>query len=98
MLLNLTAPFDYEFFRHGLLAATMVGALCGLVGTFVVLRRMRYIGHGMAHAGSGGAAVGYVPGRNLLLAAGPRGAARERGWRPQAGAELLGEPRHAKRG
>jgi ABC-type Mn2+/Zn2+ transport system permease subunit len=64
------APFNYEFFRHGLLAATLVGGLCGLVGTYVVLRRMSYIGHGMSHAVFGGAVVGYVLGWNFYLVAG----------------------------
>ncbi len=73
MLLGLTAPFDYEFFRHGLIAATLVGSLCGLVGTFVVLRRMSYIGHGMSHAVFGGAVVGYVLGWNFYLVAGAWG-------------------------
>src|SRR5438270_11983182 len=70
VLLSLTEPFDYEFFRHGLLAATLVGGLCGLVGTYVVLRRMSYIGHGMSHAVFGGAVVGYVLGWNFYLVAG----------------------------
>ena len=70
MLFDLRNPFAYEFFRHGLLAATLVGALCGLVGTYVVLRRMSYIGHGMSHAVFGGAVVGYVLGWNFYLVAG----------------------------
>ena len=73
MLLNLGSPFEYEFFRHGLLAATLVGSICGLVGTFVVLRRMSYIGHGMSHAVFGGAVVGYVLGWTFYLVAGAWG-------------------------
>ncbi|HLZ72005.1 MAG TPA: metal ABC transporter permease [Dehalococcoidia bacterium] len=73
MFLDLFAPFDYEFFRHGLLAATLVGGLCGLVGAFVVLRKMSYIGHGMSHAVFGGAVVGYVLGWNFYLIAGAWG-------------------------
>lgn len=69
-LLNLAEPFEFEFFRHALLAATMCGALTGLVGVFVVLRRMSYIGHGMSHSVFGGAVVGYVAGFNFYLAAG----------------------------
>lgn len=69
-LISLTEPFEYEFFRHALLAATMVGALTGLIGTYVVLRRMSYIGHGMSHSIFGGAVVGYVAGWNFYLAAG----------------------------
>jgi len=65
-----TDPLAFEFFRRALLAATLVGALTGLVGVFVVLRRMSYIGHGMSHAVFGGAVVGYVAGFNFYLAAG----------------------------
>ncbi|MFQ5853523.1 MAG: metal ABC transporter permease, partial [Candidatus Binatia bacterium] len=46
----LSLPFQYEFFRNGLMAAIVVGALCGFVGVYVVLRKMSYIGHGLAHA------------------------------------------------
>ena len=46
----LTDPWKYAFFRHGLEAGTLAGALCGLVGVYVVLRRMSYIGHGLSHA------------------------------------------------
>lgn len=65
-----TDPLAFEFFRRALIAATMVGALTGLIGVFVVLRRMSYIGHGMSHAVFGGAVVGYVAGFNFYLAAG----------------------------
>jgi len=65
-----TDPLQYEFFWHGLIAATLVGALCGMVGVYVVLRRMSYIGHGMSHAVFGGAVVGYVLGWNFYLVAG----------------------------
>lgn len=63
-------PLQFEFFRRALLAATLVGGLTGLVGVFVVLRRMSYIGHGMSHAVFGGAVVGYAAGFNFYLAAG----------------------------
>ncbi len=66
----LTEPFGYEFFRHGLLAATLVGALCGLMGVFIVLRRMSYIGHGLSHSVFGGAVVSYVLSLNFYIGAG----------------------------
>ena len=62
-------PFAYEFFARGMLAATMVGALCGLVGVYVVLRRMSYIGHGLAHAIFGGAVVSFVLSFNFYIGA-----------------------------
>ncbi len=65
-----TEPLEFEFFRRALLGATMVGALTGLIGVFVVLRGMSYVGHGLSHAVFGGAVVGYVVGFNFYLAAG----------------------------
>lgn len=63
-------PFEFEFFRHGFAVAVLAGALCGLVGTFVVLRGMSYLGHGLSHAVFGGAALGSVLGVGYYLAAG----------------------------
>ncbi len=62
-------PFSYEFFVRGLIAATLVGGLCGLIGVYIVLRRMAYIGHGLSHAVFGGAVVSYVMSFNFFLGA-----------------------------
>lgn len=62
-------PLQYEFFVRGLIAATVVGALCGLVGVYIVLRRMSYIGHGLSHAVFGGAVVSYVMSFNFYIGA-----------------------------
>ena len=69
----LLAPLNYEFFRHGLIAATLTGALCGLMGVYIVLRRMSYIGHGLSHAVFGGAVVSALLGWNFFLGAGAWG-------------------------
>ncbi|MCH9639873.1 MAG: metal ABC transporter permease [Betaproteobacteria bacterium] len=66
-------PLSYTFFRHGLLAAVMVGALCGLIGVHVVLRGMSYVGHGLSHAAFGGAVVGFVLNFNFYVGAGAMG-------------------------
>jgi ABC-type Mn2+/Zn2+ transport system permease subunit len=71
----LTDPWAYGFFRHGILAGTIAGALCGLVGVYVVLRRMSYIGHGLSHAIFGGAVVSYVLQVNFYVWAGAWGIA-----------------------
>jgi ABC-type Mn2+/Zn2+ transport system permease subunit len=63
-------PFAFEFFRNGLLAATLAGALCGAIGCYVVLRGMSYIGHGLSHAVFGGFAVSSAIGINVFLGAG----------------------------
>ena len=63
-------PFQYEFFRNGTIAAVLVGALCGLLGVYIVLRGMSYIGHGLSHAIFGGAVVSYIAQWNFYLGAG----------------------------
>ncbi|SCY03713.1 manganese/iron transport system permease protein/iron/zinc/copper transport system permease protein [Nitrosospira sp. Nl5] len=66
-------PLRYEFFRHGLLAALMVGSLCGLIGVYVILRGMSYVGHGLSHAAFGGAVVGFTLNFNFYAGAGAMG-------------------------
>ncbi len=63
-------PFQFEFFRNGLLVATLAGGLCGVVGCYVVLRNMSYIGHGLSHAIFGGYALASLIGVNLFVGAG----------------------------
>lgn len=70
MLDKLLDPFAYEFFRNALLSSMLIGGLCGLVGVFVILRRMSYIGHGLAHSVFGGAVVSFVLKLNFYLGAG----------------------------
>ena len=72
---ELLAPFEFEFFCNGLVVATIAGALCGLVGVFVVLRGMSYIGHGLSHAIFGGFAASGLVGVNVFLGAGVWGLA-----------------------
>ncbi|MGA9276834.1 metal ABC transporter permease [Ilumatobacter sp.] len=67
---ELSDPYAFEFFRNGVYVATIAGALCGLVGCYVVLRNMSYIGHGLSHAIFGGYAAAGLIGVNLFLGAG----------------------------
>jgi manganese/iron transport system permease protein/iron/zinc/copper transport system permease protein len=75
MIDELLRPFDFEFFRNGLLVATIAGALCGAIGVYVVLKGMSYIGHGLSHAIFGGFAASALLGVNFLLGAGVWGVA-----------------------
>ena len=70
MALDLLAPYDFAFFQRGMVAATLAGALCGVLGVFVVLRGMSYIGHGLSHAVFGGAAASAVMSINFFVGAG----------------------------
>lgn len=66
----LTEPLQYRFFVDGLVAAFLVGSLCGLFGVYIVLRKMSYIGHGLAHAVFGGAVASFLLHINFYLGAG----------------------------
>lgn len=66
----LLEPLRYSFFLHGLLMAFLVGSLCGLLGVYVTLRKMSYIGHGLAHAVFGGAVASFLLGVNFYVGAG----------------------------
>ncbi|MCL1594843.1 MAG: metal ABC transporter permease [Actinomycetia bacterium] len=66
-------PFRFEFFRNGLIVATISGGICALIGVYVVLRNMSYIGHGLSHAIFGGAVASFLVGINFYLGAGAWG-------------------------
>jgi manganese/iron transport system permease protein len=65
----LTKPLTYEFMQRGLLASTLVGVLCAVVGCYVVLRGMAFLGDALAHAILPGVAIAYLVGGNLLIGA-----------------------------
>ena len=75
MIDQLTRPFEFEFFRNGLIVATFASALCGMVGVYVVLKGMSYIGHGLSHSIFGGFAASALLGINFVLGAGVWGLA-----------------------
>jgi manganese/iron transport system permease protein len=58
----LTEPLGYAFMQRGILAAIMVGVVCAMVGTFVVLRGMAFFGDALAHSILPGVAIGYLVG------------------------------------
>lgn len=72
---DLFEPLSFGFFRRGLTVAVLAGALCGLIGVYVVLRSMSYIGHGLSHAVFGGAAAAAVANVNYFVGAGAWGIA-----------------------
>jgi ABC-type Mn2+/Zn2+ transport system permease subunit len=65
----LTMPLAYEFMQRGLIASTLVGVLCAVVGCYVVLRGMAFLGDALAHAILPGVAIAYLFNSNLLLGA-----------------------------
>ena len=62
MLVFLLEPLHYDFMLRALAAAIMVGIVCAVVGSFVVLRGMAFFGDALAHAILPGVAVAYLLG------------------------------------
>lgn len=65
----IVAPLAYGFMQRGMLAATLVGVLCAIVGCYVVLRSMAFLGDALAHAVLPGVAIAYLMGTNLTAGA-----------------------------
>jgi ABC-type Mn2+/Zn2+ transport system permease subunit len=55
--------------QRGFLAALLVGILCSVVGSYIVLRGMAFLGDALAHAILPGVAIAYLLGGNLILGA-----------------------------
>ncbi len=60
---------SYTFMQRALLASVLIGTVSAVIGVYVVLRGLSFIGAGTAHASFGGVALGFLLGINPLLAA-----------------------------
>lgn len=63
--------FQYEFMRNAVIAAVLVNIACGIVGTYVVIKKIVFISGGISHAAFGGIGLGYLLGINPIVAAIP---------------------------
>ncbi len=62
--------FSLPFMRNALLAGLAVSVAAALIGSFVVARRMAFIGAGIAHSSFAGVVIGFLLGINPLISAG----------------------------
>ena len=60
---------SYSFFQYALLGSLLASILCGMVGTYIVSRRLVFISGGLSHASLGGIGLGVWLGINPLLSA-----------------------------
>lgn len=65
----LVAPFQYDFMVRAFIAALVVGVSCSSIGTYVVLRKLSFIGDGIAHASFAGIVIAYLRGANYYAGA-----------------------------
>ena len=61
----------FEFIRNALFAAVLVSIACGIVGAFIVIKKIVFISGGITHAAFGGIGLGYLLGVNPVLTAIP---------------------------
>jgi len=67
---RLVEPFHSAFMQRAFITALLVGVLCSTMGTYVILRRLSFIGDGIAHASFAGIVIAYLKGANYYLGAG----------------------------
>ncbi len=67
MIHYLIDPLNYAFMQRAFIGTVSVAILTALIGTFVILRRLAFIGEGLAHGSLGGLAIGYLLHWNLYL-------------------------------
>jgi len=65
----LIAPLSYGFMQRGLIASVLVGVLCAVVGCYIVLRSMAFLGDALAHGILPGVAIAYLLQINLTIGA-----------------------------
>lgn len=69
LLNGLLDPIHYPFMVRGLIASLMVGVVCSVVGTYIVLRGMAFFGDALAHAILPGIVLAHLLGWSLSLGA-----------------------------
>jgi ABC-type Mn2+/Zn2+ transport system permease subunit len=69
VLTLLAEPFHYAFMQRAFVAALAVGLLCSTMGTYVVLRKLSFIGDGIAHASFAGIVIAFLRGTNYYIGA-----------------------------
>lgn len=65
----LTEPLGYEFFARALAASAMVGLVCAVVGTYMVLRGLAFMGDALSHAAFPGVVAAYLLGAPFYIGA-----------------------------
>ena len=60
MLSPITEPLAYDFFLRALLASSMVGVVCAVIGSYMVLRGLAFMGDALSHAAFPGVVVAYL--------------------------------------
>ncbi len=69
MIEFLSAPFEFGFMQRALVGGILVGVVCALVGTYVVLRGLAFVGDALAHAAFPGVVIAFMLKANIYVGA-----------------------------
>lgn len=69
MISWVTEPWSHLFMQHAFMAIILVGLICGVIGVFVILRGLAFLGDALAHAIFPGVVVAFILGGNFLAGA-----------------------------
>jgi len=67
--MNLLELFQYDFFTNALLGGIFASIACGIIGTYIVIKRLVFISGGITHASLGGLGIGFYFGANPIASA-----------------------------
>jgi len=67
--MNLVELIQYDFFTNALLGGIFASIACGIIGTYVVIKRLVFISGGITHASLGGLGIGFYAGINPMVSA-----------------------------
>jgi ABC-type Mn2+/Zn2+ transport system permease subunit len=63
-------PLSFQFFQRALIASVLAGTVCAVVGSYVVLKGLAFIGDAVAHAAFPGVVVAYMLGGSFVVGGG----------------------------
>lgn len=67
--MNFFELLSYDFFQNALIGSLLASIACGIIGTYIVIRRLVFVSGGITHASLGGIGIGIYAGINPILAA-----------------------------
>ncbi|MGF1539245.1 MAG: metal ABC transporter permease [Pleurocapsa sp.] len=69
MLTNLLEPLQYSFIQRSLIVAIIVGIICAIVGSYLMVQRLALLGDAISHSVLPGVAIAYLIGMNIFIGA-----------------------------
>ena len=69
MIETLLEPLQYSFMQRSLIVAVIVGIICAVVGSYLMVQRMALLGDAISHSVLPGLAIAYLVGANIFVGA-----------------------------